>query len=748
MNQLTTQESIGASESSLFGLMATTLFLSSALMFSVEPLIAKVLLPIFGGTPMIWNSCVVFFQAVLLLGYAYAWGLSQWFSVRQQVLIQMLVLALPLTAMPPTVSTRWAAPSGNPVSSVVLTVAAAVGLPFFALSTSASVLQNWFAARARGPVRRDPYFLYATSNLGSFLALIAYPVVLEPFLNLREQRRAWAVGYLMFLAASLLSAVLVWQRGSALRPSSTVDERNRTTSVNWRHRLRWIVLSAVPSSLMLSVTTYLSTDLAPMPLLWVVPLALYLLTFAVAFSTGGEHFRVPTSRMLPLLAIPIVLLSATQLSMPLPFLIPFHLAGLLVAALSCHCELAGRRPNTSHLTEFYFWVACGGVLGGLFNTLIAPIIFTDVIEYPIGLAAACALRPPVGPRTELTKGTRLDRATPVILGMLSGVMYFVANRPDDPGIWLLPAFAAPALLAFRNSSRHPQRFALNLAVILIVGLGSEYFLGRNVYTNRTFFGIYRVRTDADSTHLILLNGTTLHGMQATSGSDRNAPLTYFHRTGPFGRAFASLAAISHVREVGVIGLGVGSLASYSAAGQRWTFYEIDPAVETIARNSKLFTYLRECGDRCRVVIGDARQSLLQATPGQYGLIVLDAFSSDAIPTHLLTKEALELYLSRLDKRGVLAFHISNRHLSLGPVLARLCDDLQLVAVQQFERVQRQEEIKTGKVSSDWIFIARSRDDLGPLIEDPRWSKPSLSESTPLWTDDYSNILSVIRFRHD
>ncbi len=458
-------------------------------------------------------------------------------------------------------------------------------------------------------------------------------------------------------------------------------------------------------------------------------------------------FEYPSNRALPLFAIPIVLLSATQLSVPLPFLIPLHLAGFLAAALSCHCELARHRPNTSHLTEFYFWVACGGVLGGLFNTLIAPLVFTDVIEYPIGIAAACALRPSIGPRTELTRCSLLDLATPVIVGALSAVMCFVAIRPSDPGIWLLPAFAGPALLAFHKSSKQPHRFALSLAVIVTVGLGSEYFLSRNVYADRTFFGIYRVRADADRAHLMLLNGTTLHGMQATSGSDRNAPLTYFHRTGPFGQAFASLPAIAQARDVAVVGLGVGSLASYAAVGQRWTFYEIDRTVESIARNTELFTYLRECGDRCRIVIGDARRSLIRATPGQYGLIALDAFSSDAIPTHLLTKEALELYLSRLDEHGILAIHVSNRHLSLGPVLARLCDDLQLVAVEQLERVQRQ-EIKTGKASSDWVFIARSRDDLGPLIADPRWSKPSLSQSTPLWTDDYSNILSVIRFRRD
>jgi hypothetical protein len=440
-----------------------------------------------------------------------------------------------------------------------------------------------------------------------------------------------------------------------------------------------------------------------------------------------------------------VLLSATQLTVPLLFLLPLHLIGFLIAALVCHCELAVRRPNASHLTEFYFWVACGGAIGGLFNTLIAPVVFKDVIEYPMGLAAACALRSPTGPTAEAGT-TRLDRATPIVVGALAVLMCFVASRPGDPGILMLPAFAGPAVLAFRHSSRYPRRFALSLSAILLAGLGSEFFLARNSHRPNLLW-VYRVRADADRTHFMLLNGTTLHGMQAIGGSDPNAPLTYFHRTGPFGQAFASLPALSQAREVGVVGLGVGSLASYATVGQRWTFYEIDRAVESIARNTGLFTYLRECGDRCQVVIGDARQSLMRAAPRQYGLIVLDAFSSDAIPIHLLTKEALELYFSRLDEHGILAFHVSNRHLSLGPVLARLCNELQLVAVEQLERVQQQ-GIKTGKVSSDWVFVARSRDDLGPLAADPRWIKPPLSQSTPLWTDDYSNILSVIKFRSD
>jgi hypothetical protein len=744
MRQVAGQTASTTTDSSLFRVFATTLVLSSALMFSVEPLIAKILLPIFGGTPMIWNSCVVFFQAALLLGYAYAWGLSRWFSVRQQVLIQMVVLTLPLLVMPPTVPPPWATSKGNPLWAVLVTVAGAVGLPFFALSTSASVLQNWFAIRARNAVRHNPYFLYAASNLGSFIALIAYPVVVEPIMSLREQRRIWALGYLTFLTAALVSSVLVWRRGSARQPN-TADESDRHTSVHRRHRLRWVALAAVPSSLMLAVTTYLSTDIAPMPLLWVVPLALYLLTFVVAFSAAGERFRGLSNRALPLVAIPIVLLSATQLSVPLLLLIPGHLGVFLIAALACHCELAASRPTAAHLTEFYFWVAVGGGLGGLFNTLLAPTLFTDVIEYPLGLVLACALRPRPDTSPARYSTVIADRATPVVVAVLAiGLCLLVRYRGGGP-ISLLLALAGPTVLAFTQSSRYPRRFAASVAAIFLVGWVS--LSGRDLYRERTFFGLYHVRTDATGRHRVLLNGTTLHGMQATAASDRTKPLTYYHRAGPFGQAFGSLPYVSDASEVAVVGLGIGSLASYVRPGQHWTFYEIDPADESIARDPNLFTFLGDCGHQCEVVIGDARLALAGARPRQYALIVLDAFSSDAIPIHLLTKEALELYLTRLDHHGVLAWHISNRHLSLGPVLARLARSSGLVVLEQRQAVPP-EELKDGVVSSDWVLIARDAADLGLLTRDPRWIVPTVTQDTPLWTDDYSNILSVIKFRRN
>jgi spermidine synthase len=740
MSHVITPELIGMKDSSLFRLLGLTLFFSSGLMFFAEPMIAKSVLPIFGGAPMIWNGCVLVFQVTLLMGYAYAWALSRWFSVRSQIWVQMVVLAAPLLVMPPSVPTRWTSSNDDPLASVVATVASAMGLPFFALSTSASVLQNWFRERASNSSRYDPYFLYAASNLGSFLALALYPFVVEPALSLGVQRLLWSLGYVLFLIAALASAVLV-QRQRNMKLGRAVAERSGVNSITWRDRLRWAALSAVPSSLMLAVTTYLSTDLAPMPLLWVVPLGIYLLTFTIAFSPAGERCRIPSYRALPLVALPIALLSATQLNMPLLTLLPLHLVALVVGALACHCELAARRPRPPFLTEFYFWVTLGGALGGLFNTLIAPALFTDLIEYPITLVLACALRPPVD-RSSPAKPSNLDRATPFAVAVLAAGLCLAVNRFGRFQNLILPALAIPALFAFRQSARYPRRFAVSMAAILFIGWGFGHAFSHDLYTDRTFFGVYRVRMNRDAGHVMLLNGTTLHGIQAASGK-RSAPLSYYHRTGPFGQAYSS--ELSNKSDVAVIGLGIGSLASYARPGQHWTFYEIDPADERIARNEAFFTYLRDCGLRCSVVTGDARLSLMRAEGHKYGLIVLDAFSSDAIPVHLLTKEALELYLMRLEDGGVLAFHISNRHLSLGPVLGKLSITLGLVALEQRDRVP-QNEMRDGKVSSDWVLIARDSAELGSLTRDPRWTAPAVSPATPLWTDDFSNLLSVVRFR--
>jgi spermidine synthase len=737
-------------------LFAAALFLSAFLLFSVEPIIAKALLPTLGGAPMVWNTCVAFFQLVLLGGYIYAHGAAAWLGKRRHVAVYVVLLALPFTVLPfATRVTSTPSPDASPIGWLLLALFGLIGLPFFVLSTSAAVLQVWFS-KTDDPTARDPYFLYAASNLGSLLALVSYPAFVEPMLRLQDQSRVWAVGYSVFVGVSYLCAIVVLRTGTWSRdqPSPVISADAavvHSERVSLRRRARWVALSFIPSSLMLAVTSYLSTDIAAVPLLWVVPLSLYLLTFVIAFGSRASAVSAFANRFLPLLILPLALTMAGQGRPNLWFAIPLHLIAFTMACLLCHSELARDRPQTSSLTDFYFCIALGGMFGGLFNTLAAPLLFSTVVEYPLILVLACLFRsrPAVsrveGPvvETRAKQGLAIDVLVAVVVGafaggVIAGVRYFEAD-----GRYALIGLGIPAFVAF-TQSRRPMRFALSLGAILLAGTWASDG-GQTLHTERTFFGVYRVSVEGSGRYRALFHGTTLHGMQATDRSRQADPLTYYHRTGPFGQAFTQLPNVSGAPEIAVVGLGVGSLATYATAGQRWTFYELDPAVERLARSAEYFTYMGKCADRCRVVLGDARISLASAKPNQYGLIVLDAFSSDAIPMHLMTSEAFTLYLSRLSHGGVLAFHISNRHLSLGPVVARLARLHGLTVLEQLDQVTA-EESTNGKSASEWVFMAENPTDLGPLVADKRWVPPVVSDSTPLWTDDASSILSVLHFR--
>ncbi len=728
-----------------FGLVAVfafTLFLSAALMFLVEPMIARMVAPILGGAPMVWNTCVMFFQLELLAGYGYAWALSRWVSGGAQAVIHVAVLGAAVLLLPIAFAPGLAPPAGDPVGWLVLRLAITAGLPFFAVSTSASILQHWFS-KTDHRLARDPYFLYTASNLGSFLALLAYPLAVETTLRLRTQTRVWGMGYAIFVALVAVCAAGMWrwrrQYDALPLRAAAVARPQDDVQPSWARRVRWVTLALVPSSLMLSVTSYLSMEVAAVPLLWVVPLALYLLTFVLAFGTEAARYRRIADRAMPLLILPVVLFMMSQAAGSLALLLMLHLGGFAAAALTCHTQLAADRPAASRLTEFYFWIALGGMLGGVFNTLVAPVVFTHVIEYPLGLVVACLLRASFA---DLRKPLVSDAIFAVALGVLTLAIGFGVPRAGGETKALLALLAVPALVLF-SQSRRPVRFGLGVAVMLVASAMFAETFGRVLYTDRTFFGIYRVTEDAG--RRMLFHGTTLHGIEALDEKQRTEPLTYFHRGGPIGQAFAQVPALARTPSVAVVGLGIGSLAAYASPNQQWTFYEIDPAVEQIARNPAFFTHLRDCGDRCRVVIGDARLSLANAPPASYGLLVLDAFSSDAIPMHLMTSEAMALYLSRLTPHGILAFHISNRHLLLGPVVAREAAAHGLVALERVQSVT-DEESQAGKRSSDWVVMAHAREDLGALATAAGWVPPRTSDSTPLWTDDFSNLFSVLRLR--
>jgi hypothetical protein len=724
-------------------LFAATLFFSSLLMFAVEPIVARTVLPILGGTPMVWNTCVLFFQILLLGGYACAHGVSTWLDRRTAAAAYGSLLVLPAIALPFAIAPDVQRPAdGNPIGWLLLILARSIGLPFFALAATAPMLQRWFADTDH-PSADDPYFLYAASNVGSLLALVAYPAIVEPLLRLRTQNVVWACGYALFVAFATISLLVGWRcrvrHASARGQTPEAGAAGARSPLTWSRRATWTALAFVPSSLMLAVTTYFSTDIAPVPLFWIAPLALYLLTFIVAFSVRSSTPQSIADRFMPLLVLPLVMLMIAGAGISLWVAIPLHLAAFTMAALVCHGRLAADRPAAAHLTEFYFWIAFGGMLGGLFNTLAAPLLFSRVVEYPLVLILALAARRGGSRRTDVSWSFN-DLVMPIGVGAVSAVFIVWLHPGRDSAQLFVAGLGVPAFLAF-TQSRVPLRFAACVATMLVAGSAAVNAGADALYVSRTFFGVYRVTADPIARTHSLYHGTTLHGMQSTVTADRGQPLTYYHREGPIGQALAALPPFDARSRIAVVGLGVGTLATYRKPGQQWTFYEIDPEVERLARRDDYFTYLSACGDACRVVVGDARLSLARVPPRAYGLIVLDAFSSDAIPVHLMTSEALDLYLSRLAAGGALAFHITNRHLVLAPVLARLAFSRGLAV--RWQQHSANQAITPGQLASEWMVMARTESDLGALATDRRWKSPATSERTPLWTDDFSNIVSVL-----
>jgi len=973
-------------------LFTITLFASATLLFLVEPMVAKMLLPKFGGTPAVWATCMVFFQTALLAGYAYAHAATKYMSLRQQIVAQMCLLTAAVLVLPLLrLSVSWEPPGdAHPAPWVLLILTGAIGLPFFVMSTSAPLLQKWFSETGHASAK-DPYFLYAASNVGSMATLLAYPFLVEPELTIPWQNYVWMAGYIVLLGTTLWCGYLVWFAPAARKAarkarvvetvppaeekkieepavngSDDAEEETAEESVaitaeapaggkrkkrkgSWRDaitrkppikptlsteqvseappapepepapkpfvavtdpdqptlwkQLHWIALAFVPSSLFIGVTTYMTTDIASMPLLWIIPLALYLLTFILVFSqTFGprEHPIVHQAMVLtmPVLVLLLVFVMVSEIKIGrIEWLFLLHLATLFVVSMVCHGELARNRPSPRHLTGFYLCMSIGGTLGGVFNALLAPVIFQSVAEYTLVLVIACLLLPPM---EDVLKVSKLNRYLDICLGTALGaaavycVYKFYAWYEVSPEMgyrWLdMTGFASlweqvlvillvgAALLAYvltatrqQRLSRcldvlmplslglltaqlihsspfrswdlswltepldvgperlarvltyglpvalcygfaeQPIRFGLGVGAIFLAGVFNSADSTYTIHQDRSFFGVLKVETrDPYDDPLLrrwqdgtvynrLLHGTTLHGMQrqpnlpllllplsATNPFEAGAytsygrqesdmlrleALTYYHRTGPIGQVYSSYCPPGTKCDVAFIGLGTGTMSSYLEPGQHGDIYEIDKKVVDIASNERFFTYLRDARGPYDIRLGDARLKLKDAAPHSYKLIVVDAFSSDAIPIHLITKEAIELYFDKMTPDGVLAVHISNRHLSLGPVLGNIVRELGLAGLDEYDN----DEGSPGKNSSDWVVLARNRQALEPLIARREAARLSVQANLVLgmtaapvmlpvpfarftlwddldddpeqrtWTDDYSNIIGVLRW---
>lgn len=742
------------SSTKMFGV---ALFLGALLLFLLEPLVGRLVLPRLGGAPAVWNTCLVFFQVTLLAAYLYAWASTRWLTPRTQVWVHGALTMAAVAVLPIRIVPAWMPPAEfTPIAWLLGVLGISVGLPFLVVSTTSPILQHWFS-RTDHPDAADPYFLYQASNLGSIVGLLAYPALVEPWFGLRAQGIVWGAAYAAFVAlvAACAVAMLRSQAGRAVFPRVAAPPQGSRAAgpgtnagapdpVGWRTIAWWIALAAIPSSLLLGVTTTLSTDVAVVPLLWVVPLVLYLATFVVAFSRRPLVPLATANVAVPFVLLPVVVVWVMRAAEPVWLVLPMHLIAFFVLALVCHSRLAADRPHADHLTLFYLCLSIGGAAGGLFNALAAPLIFPLPIEYPLALVAASLVKPYRDTPPARARVNRADVLLPVVLAAAAVGASLIARRAgmDSARTGLLLTLGIPVFIVFMLSSR-PVRFGLGVAVLFFAGYARPDDVGRIVDVERSFFGVHRVYTESSRNLRLLFHGGTLHGVQSRDPARAREPLAYYSRSGPIGQVFEGFDG-GGPKAVAVVGLGAGALAGYVEPGQAWTFFEIDPTVVRLARDAGYFTYLRDAPAPVDVIVGDARTSMARLDR-TYDLIVLDAFSSDAVPVHLLTREAIRLYQSRLNPGGVMAFHISNRFLRLRQLFAALAADAGLAHLKQSDL--RKEPVGTwsGRLPSEWVLLARTHADLRALSLDDRWA-PIADAPVRVWTDDYSNLLSLFRWR--
>jgi hypothetical protein len=717
-------------------LFAATIAVSAFLLFSIQPMFTKMVLPLLGGAPTVWSIARVFFQAALLGGYAYAHLIVRRVPLGVGALIHLGTLAAAAAMLPIALAGSLGSPPTDNIAFWLIGLfVLSIGLPFAALATTAPLLQSWFAASGHSRAG-NPYVLYAASNLGSFAGLFGYPTLIEPLLPLHSQARMWSAGFAAFILLISAAGLVIARRAT---PLPTVAAASRIPA---HDKQRWVALAAIPAGLVIAVTSYVATDLASAPFLWVLPLAFYLLTFVATFRDRPWVSHSTVARLVPFVVAP---LSVGLLGGQRPYwlvLVAVNLAAFVLLALLCNGELYRRRPAPGHLTEFYLWTSLGGALGGMFAAIVAPHLFTQVYEYPILIVAALFALPRVfegGARRAVAK------ISPVLV---FGVLVLVARfgfgielpaAAQLPFQILLVALVAVMLL----QRKQPARFiALVVLGFLLTGLWQPGF--NRVAAVRSFFGVSQVIETTDGQFRLLYHGTTLHGAERIADATADvmpAPLTYYYRGGPISEVIDAVRSRQgSLRHVAVVGLGTGALACYRRSGEAWTFYEIDPAVVQIGRDPRFFTFVSACAPDLPVVVGDARLTLA-ASRDKYDLIVLDAFSSDAIPTHLLTREAVKGYLDHLTDGGVIVMHISNRYMELADTVAAVGAAEDLGAFVKIDD-RAQASSPDYKMNAEVVTLSRRSEDVGDLRVRAGWHQIAEAHARP-WTDDYSNILGAI-----
>jgi SAM-dependent methyltransferase len=712
-------------------LFTATIFTSALLLFFVQPLFTRMVLPQIGGAAAVWTTAMLFFQTVLIGGYLYAHVLTRHVPTLAQVGIHLALLLGALAFLPLAVPADWQYDPARPVVTQTLWLyALGVGLPFAVLSANAPLIQSWYR-KSGGPSAEDPYFLYAASNLGSLVALLAFPLVAEPLFGMTAISQGWSIGFLI-LGPMLLLSGLSARRG-AVSEAPVAEAAGKSAAPTLKTLSYWAFLAFLPSSLMLCVTTRISTDLGSFPLVWVVPLALYLLTFVLVFSTRTPFTADRLQRLLPVVLVVLVLFSmrsTASLGWIALFLVAFFIVGLIA-----HRRLFDARPDARHLTVFYLTMSVGGALGGLFNSIFAPLFFDRVLEYPITIALIALLlirRPSSAAPREIVLGLVLSAValSPLLLAIGPLNAFGISAK-----IGLAVAILGAILLAFTS---RPVVGAT--AVIAMLGVWLFGGTAKIDLLDRSFFGVHVVNVRNGIREYS--NGNTVHGAQLVSETTgKPTPLTYYHPRGLMAQLVTE-ARKTPAQTIGIIGLGTGALACYAKAGQDWHFYEIDPMVVEIAQNTQYFSFLSNCAPDAKIHVGDARIVLQQQAELKYDILVIDAYSSDAIPMHLATAEAIQLYLDRLNPGGVLVFHVTNRFYDVAQALSVAAAELGLEGRYRSQPAEELEGAKGAYISSV-VTLARTREDLGASATDPAW-EPLPEAQIKLWTDDYANLLAVLK----
>ncbi len=724
-------------------LFVATILTGSFLLFLIQPMVARMVLPRLGGAPNVWNSAMLVYQALLLAGYWYAHRLSR-LPLKRQSRLHLILYAVALITLPIALVDLPPAPPGSEVFWVPALLALSIGPVFFLVSAQAPLMQRWYALH---PQAGEPWALYAASNLGSFGGLIAYPLLVEPLLPIRAQAWLWSAGYLVLLGLIALCARA--RRG--LPEAALVQAAARAEPIPARRMALWIVLAAVPSGLMLSTTTHLTTDIFAMPLLWVIPLGIYLFSFVIAFADrrGAAH-AVTALAWLATLSIGGLAMVSQGSNGLLPVIASVALLFFICVAL--HARLYDLRPAPQQLTTFYLAMSIGGALGGLFTALIAPLVFDWVWEHPLLVIAAALLLP----RERLLDWTRLGGlqtelkylaigSLAAAAAVLAWFLYDANQLAGDRSLIHWALSAGLALVGLALVPWRPLALVVLGAALLVQGGFDTIKDSHEGVRLRSYFGIYTVRDYPSRKLRTLAHGTTLHGQQSTDPALRCLPMSYYGPGSGAGIGFANASRLFPLRpKLGVVGLGTGSLLGYARPDQAWTVFEIDQTVLGLSQRGH-FTYLTHCAPQAKVVLGDARIALGRVRPGAFDLLAIDAFSSDSIPLHLFTHEAFGIYLDALSPRGILLVHISNRYIELEPAL------MAEVAARGLHASVREDAPPAGGpwVASTWVAVSRDADQLktmAAMAPAMPWREPGPA-AAQVWTDDHASILPYVTWRN-